>query len=150
MVYGLNLARQRKTVLTAPAAQKLFVTSVVYGPMLFFAKASILVFYYRTFQPKAWLRVCIYVLLTIMVGTYWMTVPLCFYYCAPHPNTDQSWDLVTLANCNHLATPGLVQAGMNIGADLAIFVLPLPIVFQLQMSMAKKISIAGIFMTAFL
>lgn len=41
--------------------------------MLFFAKASILVFYYRTFQPKVWLRIWIHVLLAIMVGTYWMT-----------------------------------------------------------------------------
>lgn len=29
--------------------------------------------YYRTFQRKVWLRVCIYVLLAIMIGTYWMT-----------------------------------------------------------------------------
>lgn len=41
--------------------------------MLFFCKASILIMYYRTFQRKVWLRVCIYVLLAIMAGTYWMT-----------------------------------------------------------------------------
>lgn len=134
--------------LDAPYLKKLFVTSLVYGPMLFFAKASILVFYYRTFQPKVWLRIWIHVLLAIMVGTYWMTVPLCFYYCMPHPNTEQSWDLSILSNCGHLATPGLVQAGMNIAADIAIFVLPLPIVFGLQITTAKKISIACVFMTA--
>lgn len=78
------------------------------------------------------------------------TVPLCFYYCMPHPNSGESWDLSILANCNHLATPGLVQAGMNIAADVAIFVLPLPIVFRLQMTTAKKLSIAGVFMTALL
>lgn len=68
----------------------------------------------------------------------------------PHPNTDQEWDLKILGNCNHLATPGLVQAGMNIAADIAIFVLPLPIVFRLQMPLGKKIGVAAIFATGLL
>ncbi|KXX76909.1 hypothetical protein MMYC01_207511 [Madurella mycetomatis] len=59
------------------------------------------------------------------------------------------WDLSILANCNHLANPGLVQAGMNIAVDIAIFVLPLPIVFKLQIPLGKKLSIAGIFTTGF-
>ncbi|GAB1315263.1 Rhodopsin domain-containing protein [Madurella fahalii] len=129
--------------------KKLFATSLIYGPMLFFSKTCILIFYYRTFQRKVWLRMCIYTILAIMIGTYWMTVPLCFYYCMPHPNTGQAWDLTILANCNHLANPGLVQAGMNIAVDIAIFVLPLPIVFKLQIPLGKKLSIAGIFTTGF-
>lgn len=130
--------------------KKLFVTSLFYGPMLFFAKASILLFFYRTFQPAAWFRCCIYVLLALITGTYWMTVPMCFYYCMPHPNTGQQWDLTILANCNHLATPGLVQAAMNIAVDIAVFCLPLPIVFSLQMPLSRKLSVAGIFATGFL
>ncbi|KAK4197157.1 hypothetical protein QBC40DRAFT_286089 [Triangularia verruculosa] len=127
--------------------KKLFVTSLFYGPMLFFAKAAILLFLQRTFQPKTWFRICIYILLFLMTGTYWMTVPLCFYYCMPHPNTGEQWDLTILAKCNALATPGLVQAGMNVAVDIAVFCLPLPVVFKLQMPLGKKLSVAGIFAT---
>ncbi|KAL2751869.1 hypothetical protein ACRALDRAFT_1083809 [Sodiomyces alcalophilus JCM 7366] len=127
--------------------KKLFVTSLLYGPMLFFAKASILILYHRMFRPERWFRVCLYITLAILFGAYWMTVPLCFNYCMPHNGAP--WELSILENCNHLATPGLVQAAVNIAADIAIFVLPLPIVLNLHLPMGKKIGIAAIFATGF-
>lgn len=66
------------------------------------------------------------------------------------PHNGEEWDFAVLSNCNHLSTPGFVQAAMNIAVDLAIFILPLPIIAKLQMPMAKKIAIAGIFATGLL
>ncbi|ROT37822.1 hypothetical protein SODALDRAFT_324317 [Sodiomyces alkalinus F11] len=129
------------------SVQKLFVTSLLYGPMLFFSKVSILILYHRMFRPERWFRICLYITLAILFGAYWMTVPLCFYYCMPH--NGEAWDLSILPKCSHLATPGLVQAGVNIAADIAIFVLPLPIVLKLQLPTSKKIGIAAIFATGF-
>ncbi|RYP10557.1 hypothetical protein DL765_008061 [Monosporascus sp. GIB2] len=91
--------------LDAAYLKKLFVTSLFYGPMLFFAKASILFLYYRAFHPERWLRI---------------------------------------------ATPGLVQAGMNMAADVTIFLLPLPIIAKLHIPMGKKIALAGVFATGVL
>ncbi|KAI1657939.1 hypothetical protein F4813DRAFT_64600 [Daldinia decipiens] len=54
--------------------KKLFVTSLFYGPMLFFAKASILLLYYRAFRPIKWLRISIYVILFILFCSYIVTV----------------------------------------------------------------------------
>ncbi|KAK7943818.1 plasma membrane protein Pth11 [Apiospora aurea] len=75
-------------------------------------------------------------------------VHLCFYHCMPHPG--QPWDLRVLSNCNNLATPGLVQAGANILADIGIFALPIPVVIKLQMPLKRKVAVCGIFMTGFL
>lgn len=134
--------------------------------MLFFAKAAILLLYLRAFRPTLWLRLGVYITLAILFCSYWMTgkymctvicrntcpnkitVPLGLVYCMPH--NGNPWGFAVLANCNHLATPGLVQAGMNIAADITIFVLPLPIIAKLQMPTSKKVALAGIFATGIL
>jgi len=77
-----------------------------------------------------------------------MPVALGIVYCMPH--NGKPWDFAVLSNCNHLATPGLVQGGMNIAADLTIFLLPLPIIFKLQIPTGKKIALSGVFATGIL
>ncbi|KAK8085465.1 hypothetical protein PG997_006736 [Apiospora hydei] len=47
-------------------------------------------------------------------------------------------------------TPGLVQAGANILADIGIFALPIPVVIKLQMPLKRKVAVCGIFVTGFL
>ncbi|KJZ76508.1 hypothetical protein HIM_04237 [Hirsutella minnesotensis 3608] len=125
----------------------IFFSYLIYGPMLFFAKASILITYYRIFQPEIWLRICTYIFLFIMLMSYWFTVPLSFYYCMPRPNTGDPWDIWILLNCANMNSPGLVQAGFNIAADVAIFILPLPVVFKLRMPLAKKCYTIAVFAT---
>lgn len=53
--------------------QKSFVASLFYGPMSFFAKASILLLYYRAFGAERWMKWSIYVFMVIMFAAYWMT-----------------------------------------------------------------------------
>jgi hypothetical protein len=62
----------------------------------------------------------------------------------------RGWDLNLLSYCNHLATPGLVQAGMNIAVDVAIIILPLPVIYKLHMPLEKKIGLAVVFATGLL
>ncbi|OCL06346.1 hypothetical protein AOQ84DRAFT_321579 [Glonium stellatum] len=131
--------------LDAPYIKKIFVMSLFYGPMLFLAKAAILLLYLRAFQPKMWLRVGVYITLAILFCSYFMTVPLVFVYCMPH--NGRAWDINVLSNCDHLETPGLVQGAINIAADVTIFILPLPIIFRLHMPTNKKIAVASMFAT---
>jgi hypothetical protein len=66
------------------------------------------------------------------------------------PHHGKPWDLNVIANCDHLATPGLVQGAINIAADVFIFILPLPVIFKLQISTSKKIALSAVFATGFL
>ncbi|KAF2114937.1 hypothetical protein BDV96DRAFT_646803 [Lophiotrema nucula] len=128
--------------------KKLFATSIIYGPMFFFAKAAILLLYYRAFKPKIWMRWSIFIIMGLMFGTYWMAVPLNFIYCMPHHG--RPWDVTVLTNCNHLRIPGLVHGGMNVAADVTLVCLPIPVVSKLQIPLGKKIAILGIFATGLL
>ena len=53
--------------------KKLFATSIVYGPMFFFAKAAILILYYRAFGTKTWMRWTCWTMGVILFGAYWQT-----------------------------------------------------------------------------
>ncbi|KAF7876408.1 hypothetical protein EAF04_001500 [Stromatinia cepivora] len=136
------------SILNPEYMQKLFATSLFYGPMLFFAKSAILLLYLRAFRPKRWLRIGVYITLGVLLPVYWMNVGMGIAWCMPHHG--DPWALPVLVNCNHLATPGFVQAGVNIAADLAIFFLPLPIILKLQMPRSKKIALCGVFATGIL
>ncbi|KAH8722686.1 hypothetical protein GQ44DRAFT_774714 [Phaeosphaeriaceae sp. PMI808] len=128
--------------------KKLFATSIVYGPMFFFAKVAILVLYYRAFKPKAWIRWSCWILAVVFFGVYWQTVPQTFMYCMPH--NGKPWDIAVLQNCNHLKYPGLVHGAMNVAADVIMVLLPLPVIVKLQMPLSKKIALSAVFATGLL
>lgn len=148
--------------------KKLFATSIVYGPMFFFAKAAILILYYRTFKPAAWMRRSCWIVGIILFGAYWQTgeyfckyhfihpevksskadrlpVPQNFIYCMPH--NGKPWDFAVLSNCSHLKIPGLVHGASNVAADVVLVLLPVPIVAKLHVPLGKKIAISAIFAT---
>lgn len=71
-----------------------------------------------------------------------------FIYCMPRPGDPRDKDV--LERCDFLSEPGLVQAGVNIAADLVIFIVPLPIILRLKHDRSKKIALAVIFGVGFM
>lgn len=53
--------------------KKLVSTSIVVGPMNFFAKAAILMLYYRVFNVEVWMRRACWILGIFFVAAYWQT-----------------------------------------------------------------------------
>ncbi|PSN65481.1 hypothetical protein BS50DRAFT_575474 [Corynespora cassiicola Philippines] len=128
--------------------KKLFATSIVYGPMFFFAKAAILILYYRAFGTKTWMRWTCWTMGVILFGAYWQTVPQTFIYCMPH--NGRPWDATILVGCNRLKIPGLVHGAMNVAADIIMVIMPLPIIIKLHVPLSRKIALSAIFATGLL
>lgn len=53
--------------------KKLVSTSIVVGPMRFFAKAAILMLYYRVFNVEVWMRRAGWILGIFFAAAYWQT-----------------------------------------------------------------------------
>ncbi|ROW05776.1 hypothetical protein VMCG_05248 [Cytospora schulzeri] len=76
-------------------------------------------------------------------------IPIGAYFSAPSPG--QSWYGFMLSDkAWHGVYWGLVQSVLGILLDLYIFILPLPILYQLKMSKKKRIQVTAVFSTAFL
>lgn len=122
---------------------------MIVGPSIFFAKASLLLLYYRVFAPNKLMRFLIISGIAFAFVVYILVmIPLMAYYCAPP--IGHEWDLMVLKSCRRTLVFGVVQAVTNLILDLYILALPIPVVLRLQLPTRKKVGILAIFMTGLL
>ncbi|KAK1451051.1 hypothetical protein CCUS01_11228 [Colletotrichum cuscutae] len=97
-----------------------------------FAKVSMLCFYLETFSPNTWLNKAARITQGVVITT---TVAITLLlYLSRLPSL--SLDAVALF---------LATAASNIIMDVVLLILPMPALFNLQMALNTKLSIAGIF-----
>lgn len=128
--------------------QRMFAQNLVVGPALWSSKAAILSLYIRLFAPKKWLRVVSYFALVVMFILYWVTIPLAAIFCTPHDGGP--WDRVVIYRCRTVANMSPIQGAVCVAADFFILILPLPIVFRLNLNPKKKIGLAIVFLVGVL
>ncbi|KAL8885001.1 MAG: hypothetical protein Q9215_007074 [Flavoplaca cf. flavocitrina] len=120
---------------------------MVYPPGVYFTKAAILVLYLRIFSVKRVMRALIYVGLIVLFLVYATFIPLTVVFCTPR--NGGAWDLVLLQKCQQTTgIAAVVQAVFGLLSDIYILVLPLPIIWNLNLKPKKKIGLAVVFMSA--
>ena len=120
-----------------------------YCPAIFFAKVSILLLYLRIFAPNRPTKYLIY--FGIIINFIWYTIVfvLVAYNCIPRPS--QTWiEGTTSPLCQDAAKRIYVQSIFNVISDFYILIIPIPVVWSLQMPTAKKVGVSLIFMTGLL
>ena len=122
---------------------------MLFSPMLFFAKGAILLLYLRIFNVNTKMRYSIWLGLVWDFLLYWSSIPIATYYGTPR--TGQSWDVVAMTEtCANLEIYILIQGVLSVVLDLYIFILPMPIVSKLPISLKQRLSILSVFATAIL
>ena len=117
-----------------------------------FVKLSILLQYLRIFVPfregSLPLFIAIHVCIWITVIFYLLEIFILIFQCNPR---EKIWNpLITTGHCfNSIA---LYQASgvFNVLSDFAILILPLPTVWNLQMSLRRRLLLMGVFATGLL
>ncbi|KAI9034893.1 uncharacterized protein KD926_005157 [Aspergillus affinis] len=104
-------------------------------------KASILYLYMDLFPNKVFCRLC-YGTLFITAAYFTMVLIETFALCKP---VQYNWDKSIEGHCNGENIAYLVAGIVNLTIDTFIVVLPMPLVFNLQMVLSKKIAVAGMF-----
>jgi fucose permease len=121
----------------APLLVAEYVTILLFNPALMATKTSILLLYLRLARDqKKFLRIASYVTLAVVnVGGIALTFTTAFQ-CRP---VKAAYDL-TVANpiCISIETIYLASAPVNVTTDLAIFVLPIPVLTGLRLPRRQK------------
>ena len=107
-----------------------------------------LALYIRLFAPKRWLRYTCYTGLLITFLFYWANTPLAVAYCTPRHGGP--WSFEVLNRCSILAVMGPIQGAVGLAADILILVLPLPIIYRLNMTTAKRTGLCIVFLVGIL
>ncbi|KAL4861665.1 hypothetical protein BDV12DRAFT_203788 [Aspergillus spectabilis] len=112
------------------------------------AKAPILFFLLHNFQIKRWLRNMVITTLSVSAMCFLIGSSITAYNCTPH---DAQITPSFLAKCSEdSSTMGVFLGIVAVVMDLAILILPLPIILRLQLPLQKRISLALLFLSGIL
>jgi hypothetical protein len=103
-----------------------------------------LLLYLRIFTTTAFKWQC-YALIAIISAFFVGCIISTALYCHPISFVWNGWDGLHPATCVNINAQTYALAGINMSLDIIIFIMPIPQVLRLQMSMKKRIAVAGIF-----
>ncbi|KAL8993501.1 MAG: hypothetical protein Q9188_007315 [Gyalolechia gomerana] len=110
---------------------------VVYFLTILVAKASILLLYLRVFHPSRTMRIIIHINL-------WINIIVCLIGFG----SGMSWFIgsKTTGKVDGRAL-GLCSGAFNVASDIAILIIPISMVWTLQMSRQRKLAVSAVFAT---
>lgn len=122
---------------------------MLYGPTVFFAKFTLLMLYHRIFSPDRWTRLFIYFGIGVIFIVYTVTASMFLGLCVPRKG--ESWALALLSSrCRATIVIAYIQGIFNIVSDFYVLVLPLPVLWKLQLPLRKKVGVSAVFITGLL
>src|SRR3954468_9739517 len=126
---------------------------VLYNPALMTTKTAILMLYYRMCRARPFFRYAtIFVGLVVNVSGIVLTA-LNIFQCDPISAAFTISDATVSAKCISMFTLYLASAPINVLTDIAILVLPLPLVTSMRLEGRTKVGLVltflvGVFVTA--
>lgn len=129
--------------------QKLLYLQVGYLLAILFTKLSLFWMYLRVFSPNIRTRYLIHFGTVIVVLFY--IACLLVLIISWTPRREETWmQAVNSNDAGRNLVLTYVMAAFNVVSDFYILVLPLPVVWRLQMPMRRKVGIYGVLMTGFM
>ncbi|KAJ6146305.1 hypothetical protein N7497_008287 [Penicillium chrysogenum] len=115
-----------------------------YNMTMIFAKLSALTLFARLFRPRPFLLATYIIMGALVIIGLWTTLSG-FFFCVP---VNAFWDPsedVRLANCLPAAPVWFTNAALQTSTDLVILVMPMPLLWKLQLPKRQKWGILVVF-----
>ncbi|KAK3942513.1 hypothetical protein QBC46DRAFT_72177 [Diplogelasinospora grovesii] len=145
-VYGLGKhALDLDPALRMPMARAGWYTILWYMMALLFTKISILMLYIRILGYQH-ARYAAYAIMTIVILTNVWTFVTVMTSCIP---LQAFWDPSIPDSYCRPASYWFANTGLHIGTDVLLYILPLPVIFNLQVKRRQKVALYSIFALGF-
>jgi hypothetical protein len=119
-------------------------SGAVYGLSFMFVKLSILLLYLQL-SPHRKFRAMVY---AVMITTILYSLLGSFEFLFTCKPIAKVWDLtITSGSCYSGAKILAVHGGLSIATDIAMLVLPITMLWKLQLPRRRKVAVAALFMT---
>ena len=119
------------------------VTEVMYAPGFAAVKLSVL-FLYRRLFPNRRLHIIIYCVGAFIVCYTIAGVLVPIFECRP---VEAAWEPFVKGDCVQLNTESIVTGLFNVITDVVTLILPMPMLWRLQISRNRKLQLTGMFLT---
>ncbi|KAM0250028.1 hypothetical protein ACHAQJ_008797 [Trichoderma viride] len=120
----------------------LYMSQVTYKVAINLTKCSILLLYLRLFEIVRWIRWSCRGLLACAIIYCISSMIATIFQC--HPVT-KAFDKALPGTCIDLAKFWYANAGFSIATDVIILLLPMPLVYQLEVPRAQKVALMAVF-----
>ncbi|KAB8247538.1 hypothetical protein BDV35DRAFT_379709 [Aspergillus flavus] len=119
-------------------------SQIMYGPLIFITKLSILLLYLRVFAPakRSWMYIFIHGLLWFNAAFYLADTLLEIFACVPR---EKIWHPDVHGHCVNVNVMILATAILNTISDFSLLILPIFSVWRLHMRNTQKLGISAIF-----
>lgn len=121
----------------------IFIASCTYLPSLLGYKMSILFLYLRIFNVDRIFRYCTWAAMFVTFGYLFSNFWTLIFGCQP---IAKYWDPETPGHCIFTLEADYGYGSLNFITDLLMFILPLPMVWRIQLSRKERIGVSVIFM----
>jgi hypothetical protein len=106
-----------------------------------------MLFLYTTIFSVASFKRIIYVFIALTAAYAFAFIPYFMTQCRP---VSAAWDpVLSQTNCSPTRNQELASVSVNMVLDLAIVILPAPLVWNLHMPIRKRLAVIGIFSVGF-
>ena len=119
-----------------------YVDNILYITGLTMIKLSVILFYVRIFRPIAIYRIAFWATASIVVGWFLAGEAMSIWTCIP---IRKAWNPTLPGHCLDRSRKSYGTAISNILIDLIILVLPMPMLWRLNIEASRKIGLIGVF-----
>ena len=125
------------------------VNEAIYGPLIWLVKLSLFLMLLELFGLLTWLRVSVWIGIVITGLFYFSHFVATLALCAPRGDQSQlSWlKVLSSSTCQANGALFLPVGIANLVSDIYLILIPLPVIWRLQLPLSKKIGISAIFLT---
>jgi hypothetical protein len=121
----------------------IFVAEIFYNITLTLAKSSAILFNVRIFSIQTrWFLWCTYFITFLVLGWLIGITLLGIFQCTP---VDKAWNPTKAGTCLSMYNLYLATAIPNVVIDFFLLLLPLPILWNLRVTLAQKIGLLAVF-----
>lgn len=114
------------------------IASIIYLPLMAFAKIPLLLFYRRLSNGR-WFSVVVWVTFGVVVSYSLAAIFALVFACTP---MQKNWDItVQQGRCINRGAVYVATAGMNAATNLILLVLPIAIVLKMKLPKIEKIGL---------
>jgi hypothetical protein len=122
--------------------QGIFAAGIVYVPSLALAKASLIILYYRIVGQQRLYRFALYAIAAVVVGYSIAITFALIFACQP---IAKAWNGAIEGSCIDQNGLYAATAVTNTVTDVALIVVPIPVVVSLHMPLIQKIGLFFMF-----
>ena len=123
-------------------ALHLFIFNPLYNTALTLVKMSVLCFYIRVFQTVFVYKIFFWIAGALVLSWWVIFTFLSLFECTP---VHKTWEPQTLGSCISHNRIFLGTAILNILIDFLLLVLPMPMIWRLQLNTGRKVALLGVF-----